>query len=263
MIVPAVLAGLATLTRYAGGLLVLSCLLGLLAPFGRLSRRRLASAVTFGAIAMTPTALWLLRNARVSGEVAGNRTGRPRGLGETTRIALDTVTEWVLPQAVPTVVRILLVLTGVVAVVVLARGAPTAPGVDLRERKATVLLLGRFVAVYVVGVLVAGTFTLLDPPGVRILAPVFVPLLILGLLAVDVALAHPSRLARPALVGGLALLLAYEVAHGAYLATPRHQLTAAGCEGPRWSEATPAERQALAADPETPNRRCVDYYDRP
>ena len=56
-------------------------------------------------------------------------------------------------------VRAIAVLTVVVGVVVLTRGAPTPPGVDLRERKETVLLLGRFVAVYVVGVLVAGLFT--------------------------------------------------------------------------------------------------------
>ena len=87
----------------------------------------------------------------------------------------------------------------------------------------------------------------------------FVPLLIVGLLAVDVALGHPSRLARPALVGGLALLLTYEVAHGVYLAT-HAPADGRRVRGPPLVGGDP-RRAGGAGRRRRANSRCVDYYD--
>ncbi|MEO8433359.1 MAG: glycosyltransferase family 39 protein [Pyrinomonadaceae bacterium] len=67
LIVAALLAALAVLTRYVGGAVISTGVIALLLAGKPDWRKRFTSAIAFGAIASIPMLVWMLRNARLSG----------------------------------------------------------------------------------------------------------------------------------------------------------------------------------------------------
>ena len=74
LVLSAVFAALAALTRYMGAVLILSAVLMLLARRNAPVRERLKHALAFGAISSLPLAAAMARNQRVSGTLFGVRT---------------------------------------------------------------------------------------------------------------------------------------------------------------------------------------------
>ena len=207
-----VLAGAAYLVRYVGlALLGTSALLLLLLP-GRPWRRRLRDTAICVGIGSLAPAGWAIRNLIA----AGSTTNRALGIhvipAEKLFEAAQTLSLWLLPGRVPSGIRLgtagvvgLGVLAAGVAVFIRARWGKDSQTQEGHAVTAVVVLLAFSVA----SVLLLGlSLTFLDastPLDDRILSPLFVAGLLIGLLSVHVLRlnARPGR----AVMLGLGLLL--------------------------------------------------------
>lgn len=233
-----VCAGLAALTRYAGVLLVLAGALALLLPLRALSRRRVAVTLAFLVLGAGPLALWLAHTAREGEPPGGERAGAEASVGELTETAGGTVTRWFLPPAGPAAARAAFVVVALAGVAWTAARAPQrGPGPGAGSLRPA-FLLTLFAGIYVGGLTVAEVVTRLNPPDDRLLAPVAIPLAIVGLLAVDVALGDRRRAVTRVVTAGVCSLLLYHVLVAGYSMTTAGQMRFAAIEGPRWTEST-------------------------
>lgn len=183
----AVLAGLAALTRWAGGPLIV---LGTLAPLLRRDlpvAQRLRRAVLFGGVSALPLALALARNRIVSGTWTGERAQLATGQSAWDSLSqIDAIaTRWLFPvnapeppDGFPWGVFGLAVLT--VAAIVCAR------------RRETGALLAAFIAAYL------GFHAIVAPwafnPAIhdRLLIPILAPLILAAAFALDRILSMPA-----------------------------------------------------------------------
>jgi 4-amino-4-deoxy-L-arabinose transferase-like glycosyltransferase len=197
----AVLAGLAFLTRYLGGALVLAGIVVLLLPADRSWRRRGADGAVFGAVATLPMAIWLLRNSAVSGSAAGRSLAFHPVEADHVTLALQTMAGWVPIQggwnSLPW-------LAALGLLVVLALRTPREAQAH-RWRSDSLSPLPRvllvFLLVYLASLLVSiSFFDAGTQPAWRILAPVFVAGLV-------VTLCGALRLLRTRPSAALAILL--------------------------------------------------------
>jgi hypothetical protein len=154
-------AALACLTRYLGVTLVLAGAVSLLAS------RRVKDAIVYSVLAGAPLALWLARNALVSGTATGLR--EPPGFTWAENLlaflhgAIDPILPWSWPGAIKLGLVALLAFGGWA----LLRGAP--------RRGAGPLAL--FVFLYAVAVVVVSAFWGADPADIRLALPLAVALL--------------------------------------------------------------------------------------
>lgn len=188
LIPAAVLAGLAALTRDAGGPLIV---VGTLAPLLRRDMPaawRLRRAVLFGAVSALPPALALARNRIVSGTWRGERTHLSTGeplwdsLNQVDAIAV----RWLFPGNAPEPPGGF--PWGVVGLAVLLAAALLCA-----RRRGTGTLLAGFVAAYL-GFLVSIASRAIDP-GIhdRLLVPVHAPLILAAAFVLDRILSMPDK----------------------------------------------------------------------
>ena len=185
----AIFTALACLTRYIGGALILVVAALLLLQRGAAPAERARRLALFGAISALPVGLWMLRNLLLTGELTGERALRtlalpdvlgqmlavPRGwIAPVARLDFADPLGWILSAAT------LLLLIAVAVALALARWRGRAPG------GSAVALCGAFAFVYA-AIVVAGSAGPLtpEPPNDRYLSPLYVPLLLLLLLALD------------------------------------------------------------------------------
>jgi len=191
LVAGAVAAGLAVLTRYVGGALVVSLCLAHLLLGGGAFTRRLFRAFVCGVVAALPIALFALRNLVLTGHLVDRQPGTTSGLTlEHGQALLVTVGSWLLPGAdrlslVP--YQDLLVVAFALAVIVF---------LALRARGDTAVH-GLFLAVYpVLFLLSIARFDQGSPVDQRNLAPLFPCALIIAVPALHRVLAgaRPRRL---------------------------------------------------------------------
>ncbi|MGD8451132.1 MAG: hypothetical protein PVJ57_04885 [Phycisphaerae bacterium] len=193
----ALLVAAACLTRYFGVTLIMVGGLMLLVRGGASYRRRVANAALFGVVTATPLALWLARNWWLTGHLTG-----PRASSEYTLLANVTTAARFLAAAFvpahramtlpPAPVLVVLALS-VVGVLALHRRA----GRGSAGPRAVYLVLG-FAAVYAGCLVVAASRTAADALSHRLLAPLYVPGVLLAVWGIDAA----AQLARRAIADG-------------------------------------------------------------
>lgn len=183
----ALFTALACLTHYLGGALIPSIAAILLLQRGSLLSERARRLALFIAVAVLPVALWMLRNLLLTGELTGERAYRTLALPDILGRLLAVPRGWIVPLerldfADPLgwflSAATLLLLIAVGGALVGRRGGP--PG------GSALALCGAFSLVHAAAVVAgsAGPLTLL-PPNDRYLSPLYVPLLLLLLLALD------------------------------------------------------------------------------
>ena len=174
-LVAGVLVGLATSTRYVGVVLVAVGVVALIRAPGSV-RARLGRAAGFSVVALTPLALWLARNARLTGTLTGDRAAPHVTLGDQGWALIDALGRWWLPARIPPTPRlavIALVFAGLAAAMVLERRTPRlTPG-------------ALFVVLYVGALLASVATTAVDRIDDRLLAPLYVVVMIGGWALVD------------------------------------------------------------------------------
>ncbi len=187
-----IFAGLACLTRYAGVAVVVTVGLLLISQRAAALPQKLRRAVLYGLIAAAPIAVWMMRNFLIDGTLTGkNRFKVPSPLPELMNDLLTTMGSLVIPGFVDGGIRLAaeyslgLVLASFAAAVVFTfvRGhRQREGGQDWRA----FYLFGGFalssVVLYVVSLLVGATW---DGVQTRHLMPLYIPLLLAGLFALD------------------------------------------------------------------------------
>jgi hypothetical protein len=186
--------GLAFLTRYAGGALVVAGALGLFLLQKRPLRRRLWVLAAFLTVSCLPVALFIVRNVIVAGDPTNRLpslfVNPTRGLIST---LMTTFSSWVFPNlhkvleiqvhkdVLAIVSLILLTAIGVAAVVLMRKAQRSAAGPSAALPR-TPALLATFLPVYFAYILFSAFF--IDPEiplDYRMLSPFFVVGLIAGL----------------------------------------------------------------------------------
>lgn len=239
----AVLVGLAALTRYTGVALVITGCLGLLL-FGRGTLwRRMADALRFALIGLLPLALWMVRNTVVAGTTT-NRELSAHLLGRAQIVqALVTVSRWMaVPATAPGIIKLvagllLLVLIVYALYLPLTRqeharmGATDAATYFVKLLAMSVITYGGFLAL---------SLSFIDantPLDDRILSPVYVAVLILGLFIAGRALAgvwQSHLVPFASLLVGI-LLFGFYLSQGIHLLASSHK-EGIGFEATRWQE---------------------------
>lgn len=196
------LAGLACLQRYAGAALVLTGgVLIALSPYRASLLRRLMYLAIFGVIAATPVALWCVRNTVLTGQTAGAHhphLASGAELFRTLHVAAQIVAPWLWPSPragpvtpmtlglVVVLAAILVVLAPMAEIVQRRRNGPT---MDADRKEIDGLQLWSVVAFGLIylGFLVVSSAGLTWDPEERLMAPLYVFLMVLLVAGIDSA----------------------------------------------------------------------------
>lgn len=170
LVAAAGLAAAASLTKYVG-VVVIGVGAGSLLPH----RRR---AVAFTTVASLPLGLWLLHNRFTTRTWTGPRHGSDTPVGSVVRSTAEIVGRWLAPgNPIPVVAGALMAVLVVWALVRATRRR--------RAEGASPLPFCLFVVAYPVALVLLSALLGFDPVGHRLLAPVWPPLVLVVLIAVD------------------------------------------------------------------------------
>lgn len=207
----AVLAGLASITRYAGLAVIGAGVLGLLFIHRASIEKRIAYSIAYVSTAIFPLVLWVLRNHYLTGSTVNRELlFHPIGVENAWQL-FDTTARWMLLPASSWWVRYVSLFIFLLAVVVVAWAVRPVyfSSKDRQVGSALPSLLGVFVLVYA-GFLIL-SISLIDantPLDERILSPIYVCLLTLIVLVIDRLAIAQTRLAAFAAIA----LLCFSVA---------------------------------------------------
>mgnify|MGYP006295360883 FL=1 len=186
----ALATALAWLTRYIGVTVAVSGGIILFLEDDWSWKKRFGYAGLFLGISGAPIVMWLARNWFISGTLTGQRYPAQVALWENVSRAGSTLAMMFLPDEI---VALVPGAAWFLAVIGLASGLVCYAG---RQRKQeglprsspTTKALSVFLIVYVTGLLITATLIRFDPIGMRLLSPVYVPLVLLALVSLaDVA----------------------------------------------------------------------------
>lgn len=177
------LAALACLTRYVGVTLVifyLSWLLFLKVEF----RKKLAYGSAFLVTSLAPLLVWLYRNYILTGTLTGERGDSATPFFKNVGHTADTLSTWFLPASISFDTRI--VLTGVIVILAVALYVrKNLQQISKSGIPQGILLNGGFTLTYVFYLLTVSSLVAFDQINHRLLAPVYIPLLIMTVSAID------------------------------------------------------------------------------
>ncbi len=217
LVVSAILASLACLTRYVGLAFGAAAVLAVVLWPGRRWWKRAQNAAVFAALSLAAPAGWFARNLALAGSPT-NR-GLQFHLPDTAKLldALDTFSLWLLPGRVPATLRLSLAAVATVGLLALSIMF-LWKGFLSSERRPVRWVVGWFLVVYPLSILASLSFLDASTPlDDRILSPLFVAGLMLGVCAVKVApfravSLRPARVIMGTLLAGFVVLT---VARGA------------------------------------------------
>lgn len=180
----AVCAALAFVTRYMGFVCVIMGV-GVLVTRSSGWAERFRYILVFSTIACLPIGGWLLRNLHHTGTLTGARYASAYGIGANAEMVLEAIGLFFFPDEVPLIIR-----SGAVVLLLIALSIG-AYGVYQRERTKT-SQMGRliwgmrvFCVTYVVLLVIVRSLFASDILNMRLLYPIYVPLVILIGIVVD------------------------------------------------------------------------------
>ncbi len=187
VLILAILAALACLTRYLGVTLILFYFLWL--AFLKIEfKRKLYYGSLFTMVSAAPLLIWLYRNYQLTESLTGGRGEAGSDFINNVYQAVDSVSIWFLPVEIPAGARI--ILTGVPLILATAYYFRKNFRRINSDGIAPVLLTqGGFAALYVLCLLVASSLVAFDPVHHRLLAPIYLPLLFSLVFAADQTIA--------------------------------------------------------------------------
>lgn len=181
-----VLAALLCLLRYIGLAFVLSAILALLfLPRGWSFRRRLVPAAALLGSSLLPLAAWMLRNYLLTSTLTGERTAGTLSLVRNATTVLNVVRHWFLPSVgagwTAWLVLALFAAALVLLLVLAWRGTGPAPSPGAALVRLSLVSSG----VYLAALLAASSSVAFDEISARLLAPLYVPCVLLLLAGLD------------------------------------------------------------------------------
>jgi hypothetical protein len=187
LLLSAIFAALASLTRYIGVTVILTGLVALLLFNRNISTKtRLFRATLFALISTLPLTAWVVRNYAVASTLIGEHGPSPYTLMQELYFTLNTVAKWFLPPIIPAILRILLVIllfvSGTAIFQVLLRWNQDSWSSTNSLR---IMPLVYFILLYTSGLIASATRIAFDPINHRLLAPIYVPFMLLILFTID------------------------------------------------------------------------------
>lgn len=183
----AVYAALCCLTRYLGVVAILTGVVLLFLRREETLRRNVRRAVIFGVVAVLPTVVWIVRNYLLTGQLSGERGVSNDSLADNVYYTATILSSWFVPPRVPDAPRILVAVLVAVGFFVwagrLVRASRTSDADAAKMRK--VLPAAFFTVGYVVVLVIVASVVALDGLNSRFFAPVYVPMFLPVLFAVD------------------------------------------------------------------------------
>ncbi len=180
------LAAFVCLQRYLGGVFVLAgAALVVFVMRGPGTGRRLLRAVGLVAAGAVPVGGWLVRNLAVTGTLTGGRTPAAGSMLQHLLAGLTVVNDWFLPRVRAEWLGWVLLVGSAGAVVGLAVLAWRGRRADPPDGAMLVRTAAVFAASYLAAVVVATTVFVSDPIGDRLLAPAYIPVLLLVLAGLE------------------------------------------------------------------------------
>ncbi len=210
----AVFASLAFLTRYIGVTLIITTLPLLLFPRGIAPLEKAKRIGLYLLISAAPLGLWLLRNVLVHGRLQGRRNPLPWTLLEILDKFLSDLARWVFLYLPSGEVRVAAAaLTGIVLLAL----AISVGYTFVRSRQqdggwhgwSPFYLCGGFALVYLIFLTAAQTATAITPLGDRHLSPVYIPLLLAAVFALDKFWSYEQGRKLMGTVGSLPIIRTY------------------------------------------------------
>lgn len=180
-VIVALAAGCAAfLTRYSGVVLIGVGAFTLLFWRKGTLFNRFRAVLIFGFLAVVPTLLWLLRNYRVSGHIAGERGHAIRSFGENLSQAVDVIWIWVLPFIIVFAFVALVFLFGRIG----SRNSSAGRLTRIPEYDETIIdvlkahqVLLLYIVLYGMFLVVYASMSGIDVINHRLLGPIYVPLI--------------------------------------------------------------------------------------
>lgn len=217
LLLAAVVAAAVSLTRYPGVVLTLVGVVFLLLHRAHPSRSRVWNTLLFTLVSSLPLMAWLARNWYVSGTLMGERGSSLLGMTEALLYTVVEIWRWFLPppvlREIPPAVLLGASVTFTALYVVLRWRYAPLMGEDEAKRRATRMsdIAACLVALYTGAIVVIETMVGIDWPSMRLLSPVWMPLL--GVLLWSASLlwsvmSSPSASRRGRMVLGVILALA-------------------------------------------------------
>ena len=169
LLLAAVATGMACLTRYYGVSVILAGWLIIIFSSNGMSWKNIAKQLCFfGSIASAPLIVWMARNLALTESLTGSRVANPYTLMQIMGFILESLTGFILPQAIPLPVRILICAAAIVVFVALSRRFSTQQRQAWSLTKTMLVTAGVCIAFLLYSFLT----TCLDPTADRYLTPV-------------------------------------------------------------------------------------------
>jgi hypothetical protein len=189
-----VFAALACLTRYIG---VTAIITGLLLLFlqSKKFQHKLENMAVFGFVSAVSLMIWFARNYMVFSTTVGSRMPSQYTLGQNLKLTIMTATSWFLPRtglSVPLKVFALacIILLAIFIIIIALPGNKKYRASDriLAHDKGSatyIITPAFFAAVYTIYLVVSAATVAIDAIGTRLLAPVFVPVILIIFFLLD------------------------------------------------------------------------------
>ncbi|MGZ8706568.1 MAG: hypothetical protein ACXW0R_04200 [Gaiellaceae bacterium] len=197
-------SGLALLLTGVGSMLIYGC--------GASWKARLVRGAVTGAVMVSVPAAWLGRNLAVAGTAFGGRETPNVAMSVQLRRAGGEIASWLVPRYLPAGLR--LAGIGVIAAAALAVAARLLSS-SVRARRRSLIPLVLFSGSYLLLLAVSAAVTQIDPLGARLLSPLFVPAVVIGLALLDRVRDAGLQSARTALTLGVVCWAALAIVAGA------------------------------------------------
>ncbi|HSF82166.1 MAG TPA: hypothetical protein VLA49_13070 [Anaerolineales bacterium] len=207
----ALLVGLAFFTRYAGIALVATCGLAILLFSREPWRKRIMDITMFGLLSVAPMAVWMWRNLSLTGEATSRELYfHPISLSQVLQ-GFTTINSWVfVPDTAPTLVKGIVITSFVLGVGaigyrrfwVMDKSGSESLKVNHQAVPIPVKIMSLFGAVYIGFLVVSISFYDANTPlDGRILSPLYIAALLLGLFSLAIWLSYkPSVFAKTLII---------------------------------------------------------------
>ena len=186
----AVFTALACLSRYIGVTLIVAILPLLMLRPGVAFLEKVKHSVAYAMISLVPIGLWSMSNIVRVGEPGGTRQPPGATLVGALNSILGDLSRWVIFFPTSGGVRFVAVVLVGIALIALAAAVGYVAARSMRRDSplrgwSPFSLFGGFALVYLVSIAVLGAVTFVSPLSGRMTAPAYIPLLFVGVFALD------------------------------------------------------------------------------
>lgn len=195
-------SSLCMLTRYTGVVAVVTGALGIGWAPSSCKRTRFRHVIQYSLLVFGIFGVWLIRNLIVSGTLMGERVPSERGLLQNLDTCRHVLDGWFFPGAAIPIALLLLAWT---AVMFTQASRPSPSSTAFQEKYRLQVLLAFYVVAYLALLVLSASRVAYDELDNRLLAPVYVPLL-LALLGIG-ELVFSRLLSKPAIQALVAIPL--------------------------------------------------------